>query len=291
VGELGKRLREAREGRGLSLVQVQAATRIRRTFLEALEEEHFDQLPGDVYARGFIRNYARFLGLDPEETLQAYKIAAGKPIRANTPQILSEPLARPASHVWLSVLAGVAIVLLLALGGWYGYSRLYLGMAPWPIFNLPLIPAATATREATPTQVIVATQTLEPTSTQVIQSTPPTATPDIVQGNTTTPTFEKATATVMPTTTLTPTKIIGIVIDGKVTATTYVEVTADGERVFTGTLEPGNARVWTAQREIRFLVGNADGLKLVVNDVEAPALGKSGEVVTVVYNLDNLPRR
>ncbi len=64
--EMGRVLRETRLGRGLSLGDVEHATRINRLYLEALESARFDVIPAPVYARGFMRSYARYLGLDPE---------------------------------------------------------------------------------------------------------------------------------------------------------------------------------------------------------------------------------
>ena len=64
VFQIGPSLREARERRGLSPVDVQKAIRIRDRYLNALEEEKWDQLPGDAYVKGFLRTYAEFLGLD-----------------------------------------------------------------------------------------------------------------------------------------------------------------------------------------------------------------------------------
>jgi cytoskeleton protein RodZ len=61
---LGPSLREARVKRGLEFDAVQKALRIRRRYLEAIEGERFELLPGEVYARGFLREYAEFLGLD-----------------------------------------------------------------------------------------------------------------------------------------------------------------------------------------------------------------------------------
>src|SRR5438132_6331438 len=70
--ELGASLRDARRKRGLELDAVQRATRIRRRYLEAIENERFDLLPGDAYARGFLREYAEFLGLDGGLYVQEY---------------------------------------------------------------------------------------------------------------------------------------------------------------------------------------------------------------------------
>jgi hypothetical protein len=66
---LGEWLRSARLGKGLTFTEVERTTRINRHYLEALETEHFDVLPAPVYARGFLRSYARALGLDPEEAI------------------------------------------------------------------------------------------------------------------------------------------------------------------------------------------------------------------------------
>jgi cytoskeleton protein RodZ len=62
--EIGGTLREARTRQGLELHDAERATRIRAKFLAALEEERFDQLPAEAYAKAFLRTYADFLGLD-----------------------------------------------------------------------------------------------------------------------------------------------------------------------------------------------------------------------------------
>src|SRR5438093_11905116 len=64
VFEIGSSLRAAREHRQLQLSEVERATHIRARYLAALEDERFDALPGTAYAKGFLRTYADFLGLD-----------------------------------------------------------------------------------------------------------------------------------------------------------------------------------------------------------------------------------
>ena len=61
---VGRSLKHAREGRNMSLDEASRATKIRKEFLSAIEDDHFEMLPGDVFARGFVRSYADFLGLD-----------------------------------------------------------------------------------------------------------------------------------------------------------------------------------------------------------------------------------
>jgi cytoskeletal protein RodZ len=74
---VGKKLREARGRRKLSLAEAEEATKIRPRYLQALENEEWDQLPGDTYARAFIRTYGRFLGLDGERLAEQQRQTRG----------------------------------------------------------------------------------------------------------------------------------------------------------------------------------------------------------------------
>src|SRR6478672_8822214 len=72
VQELGQLLREARERKGVTLADAQQATKIRLSFLQALEKEDFSVLPPPFYIRGFIKTYAVYLNLDPRSTVQFF---------------------------------------------------------------------------------------------------------------------------------------------------------------------------------------------------------------------------
>jgi transcriptional regulator with XRE-family HTH domain len=69
---LGRILADAREARGLTLEEVERETRISRRYLQALESEEFDVFPARVQARGFLRLYAQYLGVDPAEMLALF---------------------------------------------------------------------------------------------------------------------------------------------------------------------------------------------------------------------------
>jgi cytoskeletal protein RodZ len=69
---IGATLRERRERLGIGLDDIERATHIRRRQLLLLEEGRFDQLPGDAYARGFLRSYAEYVGLDPQRVVDAF---------------------------------------------------------------------------------------------------------------------------------------------------------------------------------------------------------------------------
>src|SRR5262245_64416721 len=72
VTPLGGQLRAERERRGAGLEQVSEATKIRTTYLEALEAHDWKALPADVFTRGYVRTYAQYLGLDQEHLLKVY---------------------------------------------------------------------------------------------------------------------------------------------------------------------------------------------------------------------------
>ena len=71
--DIGNTLREARDRRGLSLADVERVTKIRSKYLEALEENDFEVLPGPTVVKGFLRSYALFLKVDPELLMQEYR--------------------------------------------------------------------------------------------------------------------------------------------------------------------------------------------------------------------------
>ena len=126
--EIGERLRNAREKRGMTLDQIQDSTKIRRRYLEALETGEFRVIPGEVYVRGFLQNYASAVDLDPREILELYdQLRAERetpPVvqqAQETRQEESQPVVsirKPWWSWWQPILAGsivvVAVVLLLA---------------------------------------------------------------------------------------------------------------------------------------------------------------------------------
>ena len=72
MGTLGKYLHEARVARGFDLREAAQQTRISAQYLKALEEEDFSKLPGEVFVKGFLKNYAKFLNLDELDVMQRY---------------------------------------------------------------------------------------------------------------------------------------------------------------------------------------------------------------------------
>ncbi len=114
---LAERFVAAREAKGVDLLRAERETRIRRTYLSALEHGSYAELPSGVYARGFVRNYATYLGLDPDEAIAQYGREQG-PIPATDP-ILAMPKGLEAPRRTINFTPGIlvaALVTLAALG-------------------------------------------------------------------------------------------------------------------------------------------------------------------------------
>jgi len=90
---IGATLRETRSRRKVSLDEVEAATKIRARYLQALENEEWDVLPGGAYTRGFIRTYASYLGLDGDRLAEEYRRSSGPSPGERAPRV--EPAATP----------------------------------------------------------------------------------------------------------------------------------------------------------------------------------------------------
>lgn len=69
---IGLHLKSHRETKKITLDEVSQKTRISKKYLEAIESDDFDEIPAEIYRKGFIRNYAKFLGLNPDELLKKY---------------------------------------------------------------------------------------------------------------------------------------------------------------------------------------------------------------------------
>jgi cytoskeletal protein RodZ len=107
---VGQYLRELREQRKMSLEEVSRATRVPIASVERIETDRFDELPGEVFVRGFLKSYARALGVSADEVLARY--TASRRVAWVTPLPISAP-GKPARSRRLGV--AVAFVLLLIL--------------------------------------------------------------------------------------------------------------------------------------------------------------------------------
>lgn len=116
---VGNKLREARTRRKLTLDEVEAETKIRARYLRALENEDWDQLPGDTYARAFIRTYGRLVGLDgdrlaEEQRRQQGAARPGERLPRVDPRVhrVVRRGSRPLMPSWLAVVLAILLVVI-----------------------------------------------------------------------------------------------------------------------------------------------------------------------------------
>ncbi len=229
---IGVRLRNAREARGLTLGAAESLTRIRAVYLQALEDEQFDRLPGPAYTRGYLRTYALALGLLANELVEMYPAAFGtspRPVFTTTPaQIPIRPTTPPSRLRRLVMYIGgtaVAVVLVLGLIG-YQQLRQFAQPVP-PVVSTPSVDSAQPPAKPAPAAL-------------------PQAKPSV---------------TPAPQTAATGGVELALVASG----TSWLSVVADGTEVFQGLVQAGDAPVWRARKRLTVRVGNMDAVTLRVN--------------------------
>jgi hypothetical protein len=116
LSDIGYLLREARSKRNVSLLEASDALHIKPAFLQALEDEDYGALPGPAYITGFLRNYASYLGLHPDDVVQEYYAARPMPqpsVKAAT-RVLANGYTR---HNRKRFLWAFGVVILILAGG------------------------------------------------------------------------------------------------------------------------------------------------------------------------------
>lgn len=113
VESIGAYLRQARVARAMSISEVSRATRIPTSTIERMEADHFDDLPGEVFARGFLKAYASTVGLQPDDVLARY--TAARRIVSVEPLPVARPAARSGTRRFGVAIAFVLLLLLFTL--------------------------------------------------------------------------------------------------------------------------------------------------------------------------------
>jgi cytoskeleton protein RodZ len=295
MGSFGDRLRREREQRGISLNDVALATKIRAGLLQALEEEKFERLPGGIFNKGFVRAYARHLGIDEEQAIADYMAASGDgPIRRIPEGARVEPEPRiqlvkeeraekQGSLNPRGLLAGLAVLVVVFAAAWFYYHREReheASSAPAAVSEPPTTKQPeSAPLAATPTNGITP-------SDSSAQPGAPEKAPAQPKSGTTLPQAKPSEAP--PATTaaaLTPAGSFTVHL--KADDECWMQIGADGksEEVL---LEGGGEKVITAQRVVLLKAGNVGALDISFNGKKLPVQGEYGQVKTMTFGPDGL---
>ena len=120
-GSFGSWLRRQREARDIGLREISSASKISIRYLEALEEDRFEVLPASVFVRGFLREYAKIVGLDPDEVVNSYLVV--NPDEEDEDSSTSSPVAPERSNTQIWTLLAVVALLLAIVASFSFWSR------------------------------------------------------------------------------------------------------------------------------------------------------------------------
>jgi cytoskeletal protein RodZ len=272
MGAFGDRLRREREMRGITLEEITESTKISRRHLEALEGEHFDQLPGGVFNKGFVRAYARFLGIDGDQAVADYAAASNEQPEAEDKfplEIHEEPkrhLNPRRSHLPL-VFAIAALVGVLVGYGFWVKSR--------PHTNESAVPS---TQQAPPVAATTAPPVSVPAQTPAAQASPAS------ESNAASSPSQPVQAA--PEKPVKPEKVF--VVQVKAKEDSWVSIVADGKSVMERVLSADKKKKIKAGKTLVLRTGNAGGIEVSFNGVSLGSLGNENEPRTLTFNANGL---
>lgn len=293
---VGETLRAERLKRKLELDQISHELKISSRFLTAIETGEFNKLPGGVFAKSFVRQYARLLGLDEEELAgQVQRIVEPPP---EAPQLTKKPKAVesdyhvPPMEEWESVgesrfrwsgslsAAAIFVVVLLVCSGVYTLMQRQHTAEPAQTVTKPEPAPVAATQPVSPAPPppVAAADTATVPPTQNPAAPPPTE-----------PVATAAPASPPPQ----PSTPVAKVVHSEANGAVRVEVTAgepvwilvraDGKYAFSGTLEANETRSVEATSTVLLRLGNAGGVNITLNGKPIGPVGPKGQVRTVQF--------
>lgn len=280
LGEIGTILKTQRERLGFTLSNVENQTFIPERYLTAIENGSLEELPSTVQGRGMVKNYAQFLGLDPE------------PLLLNYAEVLQTRLSETRKHapdtgssvtlpVWIRrflaspTILWVGIVLLIASVSIWSSVLIFgnRGSATEITATIPgvadiLLPSLTHTPTLEQAQTTPGEIEVE------VALTPELENPDVEEGE--------------PTSTPQLTGNEKVQIQLIIIQRSWVRVTVDNILTFEGRLLPGSVKLFGGELNIEILTGNAAGVEVIYNQRDLGVMGLYGEVINRVYTAEGI---
>lgn len=263
---LGQFLKKEREHRGIKIQEIANETNIGSGFLEALEEDNYDDLPGKVFVRGFLRAYANFVGLDAEDVLNRHSQILGS-LPAEEPGSSSVPMG--SNYFVLKFYFFICLFLgLLGYGGYQGFTFVF---GPESSFNqetskfIYFEPDIPPQEESIPADIPSEPGTVGEIQPEIELTEKPASgdsgsslsfkEPNLEQN------FLRVEEEENPGQAAgSPHKLIITAIQD-----TWLKVTIDGESIKDMILRKGESMEWTANERFNITTGNAYGTKVEFN--------------------------
>jgi cytoskeleton protein RodZ len=285
----GQKLKLEREKRNITLEQISVSTKIGIRMLQALEEDKFNQLPGGIFNKGFVRAYSRFLGLDEDQTIADYLQASGDALPASTETAAREEGSRenaahenvarenkdkdrvsrleasadaPSRQVPWGVFAGALLVVALLLSFWSHRRREHTRQAARST------PATAATQVSGQVSGSDLPTTGSPTTSSPARASAPSA-------------VSKTSHDLAPASPAATPGEFTVVIQAR--EESWTTITADGKTVSSELLPAGSERLVRGRKEIIVRIGNAGGVDFRFNEKKVDTGGDYGEVKTVTF--------
>jgi cytoskeleton protein RodZ len=275
MGSFGEKLRREREMRKITLDEIAAATKIGTRSLKALEDENFAILPGGIFNKGFVRSYARFLGMNEDEAVADYQ-AAAKEQPISVKQIatqsaiakanrLAAQQARESAHAG-GIMRAVVFVVIAAALGFGGYTALHRGY--FKALKRPSLHRQLKQQAQTPPP---------PATTQAPAATASIPTP-----------VSQPPAAQQPAPVAAATVPAEFTISIKTSQESWLSVTADGKRALERLFEANEEQSVTAKNRIKIRMGNPSATELSLNGKPLPIAGDLTHPRTVVVDANGV---
>lgn len=281
---VGSYLKQARETQGLSLDQVASVTRIPLKYLQALEEEQFAALPEQVFTKGFVRTYARSLGMDEQDVLRRFSKASseyfgrGQQEHEQVQLKIEEGKRGKLNRTAIIILIGV---ILLGLGLLLSRQQQPPPPSTPETTESPSVSSPLPTEEETEMPPLMGQTSeqevdIKPNTVSAVPETSPAALPTVAdQPKSGTPTPPSVSSTAGP-----------LLMELEATQLTWVVVKSDENKPEEALLHPSQRTAWKATDQFTLTLGNAGGVLIWLNGKSQGPFGKQGEVVREVVIRD-----
>jgi cytoskeleton protein RodZ len=291
---IGDTLRREREGRNMSLDQVSRELKISARLLEAIEKENFEALPRGVFAKSFVRQYARLLGLDEDEAANEVQRALTPPATVLQPTgTQTDPKPAPFAEFyvpkmeawqqvrddrrfsWSSPLPALALVVVAMLGcslvyGWWQRSRHPVTTA------FASVPHSQQPAAAVPVKT---EQLPQPTAAPADTNTAPAEPPSKPADQSITPVTPAISNSAAADSNGAAEGAVKVAVTAE--EPVWVSARSDGKYLFSGTLAANETRTVEAANMVLLRLGNAGGVTITLNGKSIGEVGPKGQVRTV----------